>query len=1117
LSCTDADPGGPLARSEHVTILFTDLVGSTELSASRSPEDADQLRREHFALLRARIATAGGAEVKNLGDGLMAAFPASSAAIGCAVAMQQGVEQAARGGTAPLELRVGVSAGEATKEDGDYFGEPVVEAARLCAAATGGQIVISDLARASAGRRNPHAFGALGALELKGLPEPVEAFEVVWEPLAAASEDARVPLPSRLRVPPAIGVVGRESEAQVLADASKRVGAGNGREVVLVAGEPGMGKTTLAAQCARHAWETGDWVLLGRSHEDLGVPYGPFGEALRHLVAHAPEELLATHVAECGGELAALAPELGVRVGELPGPRATDPDTERYLLFGAVVALLARAAAVAPLVLVLDDLHWADTASLQLLRHLVAADMDARVLVLATYRDSEVSVGHPLADTLAALRRETGVTRLDLHGLDDTGVVAFIEAAAGYDLPAAGVGLAHALSRETDGNPFFVGEVLRNLVETGAIFQDATGTWSSATEVGDLVLPDSVREVVGTRVARLGERSQRILSTAAVIGRDFDFELLVRVCEEDEDQLLDVLDEAARAALIDEAPDRPGHYTFVHALIQHTLYGDLGATRRARAHRKVAEALEALCGDDPGPRVGELAHHWADATQPVDAAKAISYARQAGERALAALAPDDAARYFEQALRMLAQQPDAGTALRVDLLLGLGRAQRQSAKAAFRETLLEAARLARELEDTERLVDAALTNTRGIFSAIGLVDRERVEVIESALAALPATDSTARARLLARLCSEFSFEPVERRRALAAEAKEMARRLQDEATMVEVVTDCAVALRVPSELEEQLADELELLASVDRSRLDPASLYWLCEQTWCDAIRAARFDEAAGCMAAMTEVVQRLGQPVLKWNLTQVRASEAIRVGDLAEADRLCAEAYEVGRTTGQPDAEAFYIAQNLNILFHQGRSHEMLELVLALAESGPGSIAPAYRGVLCNAYLDAGLDDEARAVAEERERVGFGDLQYDAIWFDTILNYARTPIWCDMPKLAADMLELLEPFEDQINFEGLDLYEPVATFLGGLAATVGRHEDAENWFEKALRLCAAGSMHYGQAMTELLWGRMLLRRGGPGDREAGRTLVENAHRAAIEGGYGSMERRASALLEQLG
>ena len=319
--------------------------------------------------------------------------------------------------------------------------------------------------------------------------------------------------------------------------------------MLLISGEAGLGKTTLVAEAARVAFDTGACVLFGHCEEDLATPYQLFAEALGHYVTHAPEDQLLAHVEAHGSELSRLVPTLASRIRELPPSKATDSDTERFLLFAAVVGLLGTMSQEQPVVLVLDDLQWADKGSLLLLRHLAAAEQAMRVLILGTYRDSELSQIHPLTDTLAALHRQRGVSRIELAGLDDSGVVALLEAAAGQSLDAAGVGLAHAVHRETDGNPFFVSEVLRHLSETGAIYQDTTGRWTAESALEQLALPDSVRVVIGARVGRLGKDAGRVLSVAAVIGRDFDLDLLARATRTSEDDLLDILDAAASRRL----------------------------------------------------------------------------------------------------------------------------------------------------------------------------------------------------------------------------------------------------------------------------------------------------------------------------------------------------------------------------------------------------------------------------------------------------------------------------------------------------------------------------------------------------------------------------------------
>ena len=274
-----------------------------------------------------------------------------------------------------------------------------------------------------------------------------------------------------------------------------------------------------------------------------------------------------------------------------------------------------------------------------------------------------------------------------------------------------------------------------------ALVQDDTGRWTVVAPLADIGLPDSVRQVIANRVARLGPAAVRALASAALVGQEFDIDLVARVTGLDEDALLDVLEAAESAALIAELPGTTGRFRFSHGLIRHTLYADLGATRRARLHRGIAEALETVPGSEP--RVEELARHWLAATVPSHADKAADYARLAGERALAKLAPTDAVRWFETALDVL---PSGDDRSRVANLAGLGEAQRQMGDASFRETLLESARLARQAGDVACQVRSALANSRGeIPSGAGLIDYERIEVLEQTLEALGTGDSTERA------------------------------------------------------------------------------------------------------------------------------------------------------------------------------------------------------------------------------------------------------------------------------------------------------------------------------------------------------------------------------------
>ena len=1107
-----AGGGGSTVTTENVAVLFTDIVGSTELSQRLSQDLADEVRRDHVSVLRQAIAEAGGREVKNLGDGLMVVFSSASAALACAVAMQQGVELANRGADHAVGLRVGISGGEVVTEEDDYFGDPVVEAARLCARCDAGQVLAAQIVPAMAGRRSKIECQEVGELELKGLPEPVPTVEVAWEPIDGGATIDVVPLPARLAVRPDVGVVGRSTEVASASAAYKRVANGGGREVVLISGEAGLGKTTLAAEVARAAFDLGATVLFGHCEEELATPYQQFVEALGHYVTHAPQAELEAHVAAHGSELSRLVPALASRVPDLPPTKATDSDTERFLLFGAVVSLLSAIGTDRPVVVVLDDLQWADKGSLQLLRHLASSDTLLRLLVLGTYRDSELAHAHALVDTLAALRRQSGMSRIDLVGLDDTGVMELMEAAAGHALDDSGVGLAHAIYRETDGNPFFVSEVLRNLVETGAIRQNAEGRWVPEATLDVTALPDSVREVIGARVLRLGKEAGRILSVAAVIGRDFDLDLLAASTNSDEDDVLDVLDAAAGVSLVQELADTPGRFNFAHALIQHTLYEDLGATRRARAHRAVAEALEELCGDRPGPRVRELARHWCNATRPIDLTKAISYAGQAGDAALAALSPDEALRYYCQALELCAQADAADATQVLDLTIGLGIAQQATGDPAFRTTLLDAARRAVELDDTERLAAAVLANSRGWASVVGEVDEEKVSLLELALDRL-GPDRIERAQVLATICAELIYGgAIERRSALADEAMEIALASSDDVTIAQVELRLANGLQAPrwqGRLRELVAD-----AVVRAERIGDPVLsarvggYSLSLATWSGDV--AEIDRIYRIQAAL---VERVHEPFMQWTLAMFTSVRAHIAGDADLAQASADDALLVGTAGNQPDAPLLHAVQIAAVNWMRGSMGELVPLLAEAAEATPG--VPAISGFLAMACVEGDDLDRAGQLLDRFAANGYV-LPQDNTWMDGMVEYAEAAIECRDATHAEHIGAQLSPFADQVAYNAVTCEGPVSHYLGGLAVVQGRFDEAESYFAQSQALCRRMDAKFYGARTDLAWGRILAERSAPGDGSKARTLLERAHSMAEAQGYLVVQRRAAAAMQTL-
>lgn len=1087
------------------TVAFTDLVGSTELLTRLGKETANEIRRVYFSLMRDAVAAHNGTEVKNLGDGLMVVYPNVAAAVDSAIGMQQRIHAHNQRGGEYLAVRIGICTGDAIAEDDDFFGAPVVQAARLCDAAQGGQILATAAVGLLAAGAN-RSFTALGDQMLKGIPEPVASVEVGWAPIAV---EADVPLPGRVVGDESGVFVGRALERAAITDAFKETVAGGGRRVVLIAGEAGMGKTTLATYAAREAFAAGAIVLYGRCDEELAVPYRPMVEALEQLVRHAPEAHLAAHVANYGSELTYLVPALARRVANTPAPRSTDPDTQRYLLFGAVVNLLATISQEAPVVLLLDDLHWADKPTTTLLRHLVASTEPARLLILGTYRDMEISRTDPFSDTLAAWRREPGVERIQLSGLADLDVLELMEKAAGHELEDTGVTLAHAVHRETDGNPFFVGEILRHLAESGLIYQDATGHWEAADRLDRADLPQSVREVVAARVARLGPQAERVLSIAAVIGQEFDVELLARTSESSEDDVLDILEAAKSVTLVQEAVGAPGRYVFSHALIQSTLYSDLGPTHQARAHRRVGEALEIISRDHPGSRLGELAHHWYEATQQVDATKALDYCAAAAEASLTALAPDAAARYYEQALQLYEGVTEQDPTVQLDLSIGLGIAQRQAGNPTFRETLLEACSLARDLGDSRRLVAAAIANNRGYFSTMSGIDHDKVAALEAAVELMADSPSVERAMVLATLCNEIGFiSTFERRQQLAREARSIAESLDEPATTLNVINQLELPLDIPHTLAERdaaTARAFELAGQVE----DPVLSFWAANWRSIVAGQAGRVDEEDRCLELMTTISRRVGQPMLLWNSRYHLARRAMLAGDPDEAERLATEALEIGTGGGQPDAFAFYGAQLIAVHLQRGTLGDLVPLVQDAVTNNPD--VSGFKAALALAHTFADQRDEALALLQA-VAPGAPALPLDMAWLTSMTLYAEAAVRVGARNAAEGLIEQLREFDAQISDNGLTVQGPVAYHLGGLSTVVGRYDEADTYFAASTETCERVGATFHLACTKVGHGRMLLTRALAGDVDRGRRLVDEAATAARAHGYAEIVRLAEQL-----
>jgi len=1065
-----------MSTSGLVTILFTDLVGSTEVTAEIGDVAADELRRDHFTDLRGAIEETGGREVKTIGDALMVSYTSAADALSGAVAMQRSIDRRNRRAEGPaLAMRIGVSAGDATFEDDDWFGTPVIEASRLCAEADGGQILVSDLVRALAGSRSQLALTPLGELDLKGLPAAIAVCEVAWTPESHTSDDvASVPLPGFVETSPAFPFAGRSAERENLITAWKEAAEGT-RRVVLVSGEPGVGKTRLVTETVKLAHEQGALLLWGRCAEELDVPYQPFAEALRHYVHSVPVDRLRDELGALGGEMTRLIPDLAHLIPELPEPVRTESETERHRLFESVSDLLEAVSRSTPIVLVLDDVHWADKPSLLLLRHLLRRPAATPLLILATYRDTDLDRSHPLSDVLADLRREPGVERLDLLGLDAGEVTDFMEHAAGHGLEESGLELAAAVHQETQGNPFFIGEMLLHLAESGLIVQ-REGRWESDITLAEIGIPEGIREVVGRRLSRLSDAANTALSIGAVIGPEFDVAIIEALSGLSKDDVFDALDEAAGASIVREVTGRFGRYAFAHALVRSTLYEELSTNRRVRMHWQVGEAIEAAHALDLDDHLDGLAHHLSEGALAGDPAKAIEFCRRAADRATDDLAFEAAARHLDRAITDLELLTTPHADLQFDLQIELARVLRAANDPRFRDLGFAAAETGRELADPERVAEAAT-----VFTSPGAdsgVDHELIALLESALDGIGEDPSPMRARLMSTLAVELQWTGEhERRRRLASEALEMAKVTGDPLAMMDAMLG-GWALIDGSEPFLGLLRRFGEEAAAQNWR-DPVADFYIHSGELCVSAARGERAEMFRHLGIIEDIADRLRRPIFVWLARNRSAMISAFVGDLDEAEAQILDAMAYGTDHGVSKAQVMAFVGGLFYMVRraQGRVGELVSALEDRVTEQPG--APVWRVALAGACSESGNPDGAVEHVAFLTADGFAAVPPDVEYPVTLCGLGRLTRTIPIDEAAMrHIYERLLPFAGTFNWSGVSITDANDHGLAVVAARLGDFDASDAHFRAAIGLSErAGAKPY-LASEHLDWAQLLAERG---------------------------------------
>ena len=1073
---------GDTARAPITTILFTDLVDSTALMQRVGDERAQSLFETHHQLLSDAVSAHGGSELQWLGDGLMVAFASSADAVRCAVAMQQGA--ARQPAPERLQIRVGLNVGEVMRQEissgSGYFGTPVVLARRLCDRAAAGQILATTTVAGLLAGRAAFAFRELGAVEFKGIAEKIGVCEVVYEAERAAALIARTPF------------AGRRTELERLAQRLEAARLGTGSLAFLV-GEPGIGKTRVLEEFTARARSQGAQVLWGRCYEgEHSQPFGPFAEAIGSYARECEAEVLREEVGSFGGVVAKIAPELRERLPDLAEPVALGPEEERHRLLDAVAQVLWAVARRAPLVFVLDDLHWADGGTLVLLRYLARFLPRHRVLLLGAYRDVELDRQHPLGDALVALRRETDYERITLSGLDRAAVTELLEAIAKHEVQA---NFVEAITTETGGNPFFLREVLLHLFEEGKLERES-GRFTTRFSIKEMGIPEGVRQVIGRRLSRLSEEANRLLGTASGCAGTFRFDVATAAADLGEGKALDALDAALEAQLLRATGEREV-YGFTHALIRHTLYSEMNPSRQVRLHRRLAEEMERRYGEQAGEHALEIAQQWHRSIALPGAERGVAHCLVAADRAEQAAAHEERA----AALRMAIDLLPRGDARRPRLLARLGLALAWSLRNE------EAVRVASEAGELLAASEGSYAAADYLADAAGAVYGSSFDLRAWALAEQGLRYVGSRRDLT---WARLAVHDLERREASDPDFPGIPLDVPERHEAWRVLMP-----NLPSLVERGVV--IPIVPMVFESRedaLQSAGGHEVAMGFW-----AGEYARASALASQLVAVFVERGQlaPAVIDLLVVARCQAAL--GNLVASRDALARATELADRVGNPPYLAGLlgaVAVDHTAIHGEGYGVLLPALDRFLAEDALEMrwVTASVGGIAARFCAHEGRGEDALRALERVlpaiERARGWAANYTAIVYGVI-----EALWALERRDHAEVLErnLREKtLAPDFRYPNTD----ARLALARLCALTGRFDEAREWFEKARHVLDEQGARPLRAITDFDEAWMEVRRGRDGNRERALALLDAARGPFESIGMPGWLRRAGELRRQL-
>lgn len=901
--------------------------------------------------------------------------------------------------------------------------------------------------------------------------------------------------------------IGRTSELRLLREQLLTARGGRGR-VMLLAGEAGAGKTRLLAELAAWARGQGFRSLGGAAVQEDGMPpFLPFVEAFSgYTRSVSTDELraqLGAHTAEFSRFLPTLAAHLPASA---PLPPAS-PEWERYRLFEAVVEVLATlastpvgepaaqpdagpaglsrpAGALPGLLLVIDDLHWADPSSLHLLLHLARRSTAIPVLLVGAYRDNEVTPGHPLHPVLGELARLEVATTIKLPGFADDELARLIQSVGGVTPSPS---LTALVGRETLGNPLYAGELVRLLAAEGRLTQPVT------TLPHRLPLPETVTHTIGRRLDRLSPACVELLTLAAVAGRDVTLPELAAALEPSADELLTLVEEAEVARVLEAVPGTIESYRFAHPLIREVLYNQVVSVRRMRLHLRLAQALEAVHATAIDRYSAELAHHWIQAGAAGDRRRALPYALRAGELALSQLAYDDAITRFQTAIEVIEQSAPIDQPALCTALLGRGDAQvRAGFTDAAKQSYVQAAGLAKNLGAGHLMARAAL-GFGGYRGSAGFVNLELVRMLQDAQRLLGDTPSPLRARVLARLAMELYYlAPLSERQALIDQAVHDGRAAGDRAALAAALIGRHYALHRPENVEERLATAAELV-QLARAAGDLETEAQGRYLTVIDAVELADIGRIDLEITEHERLSKTLRQPLYEWRTALLRGMQTMLEGDYQSAAALIADARTTGQAAGIFNTSQAWLGGYACLLLETAGFESTLPLWQQAVVQYPS--ANAFRGGLMAALLAAGQESAALDQFEHFARDGFAALSQDDGFYSNIALCSDACFHFGDRERAAPLYQLLLPVAGRtiVLNAAVACRGAVDRHLGLMATLLERWDDAERHFAAAQRLHEQLRSRSYQAITDVDLAEMLVRRGRFGDVDRAMSLLGQA------------------------